>query len=77
MVLSLYHHYGVSKVYGFRFGYEGLVQRHGHKPMELTPDNGEPIHEMGGTVLGSFSSLDYYLELAVTMQFDVRKYLNI
>ncbi len=28
IVLSLYHHYGVSKVYGFRFGYEGLVPRY-------------------------------------------------
>ena len=25
IVLSLYHRYGVHKVYGFRFGYEGLV----------------------------------------------------
>ena len=24
IVLSLYHHYGVNKVFGFRFGYEGL-----------------------------------------------------
>ena len=24
IVLSLYHHYGVHTVYGFRFGYEGL-----------------------------------------------------
>ncbi len=29
IVLSLYHHYGVHKVYGFRFGYEGLVRRKG------------------------------------------------
>ena len=28
IVLSLHHHYGVDKVYGFRFGYEGLVRRH-------------------------------------------------
>ena len=27
IVLSLHHHYGVQKVYGFRFGYEGLVRR--------------------------------------------------
>ena len=33
IVLSLYHHYGVNKVYGFRFGYEGLVRRYGHKPL--------------------------------------------
>ena len=32
IVLSLHHHYGVRKIYGFRFGYEGLVPRHGHEP---------------------------------------------
>jgi len=53
IVLSLYHHYGVKKVYGFRYGYEGLVQKIGHKPLELTPDSVNRIHEMGGTVLGS------------------------
>jgi 6-phosphofructokinase 1 len=53
IVLSLYHHYGVKKVYGFRYGYEGLVQRIGHKPLELTPDAVNRIHEIGGTVLGS------------------------
>jgi 6-phosphofructokinase 1 len=53
IVLSLYHLYGVKKVYGFRYGYEGLVQRIGHVPLELTPDSVARIHELGGTVLGS------------------------
>src|SRR4029453_4886330 len=53
LVLSLYHHYGVKKVYGFRFGYEGLVHRCGHQPLELTPHSVNRIHEMGGSILGS------------------------
>ncbi len=53
VVLSLHHHYGVKKVYGFRFGYEGLVRRIGHKPLELTSDAVNRIHDMGGTILGS------------------------
>jgi 6-phosphofructokinase 1 len=53
LVLSLHHHYGVRKVYGFRFGYEGLVRRYGHEPLELTPDAVNRIHEIGGSVLGS------------------------
>ena len=53
IVLSLYHHYGVHKVCGFRFGYEGLVPRYGHTPLELTPDAVRRIHELGGTILGS------------------------
>lgn len=53
IVLSLYHLYGVKKVYGFRYGYEGLVPRYGHKPLELAPDGVVHIHEIGGSVLGS------------------------
>ena len=53
IVLSLYHHYDVRTVYGFRFGYEGLVPRYGHKPLELTPESVARIYEIGGTILGS------------------------
>jgi 6-phosphofructokinase 1 len=53
IVLSLYHHYGVKTVYGFRFGFEGLVEGQGHKPVELKPDNVNRIHEFGGSFLGS------------------------
>ena len=53
IVLSLHYHYGVDKVYGFRFGYEGLVQQIGHEPLRLTPETVQRIHEAGGTVLGS------------------------
>jgi 6-phosphofructokinase 1 len=40
-------------VFGFRFGYEGLVRRNGQRPLELTPDGVNRIHEIGGTILGS------------------------
>ena len=53
VVRSLHLHYGVHKVYGFRFGYEGLVRRIGHEPLELTPESVHRIHESGGSVLGS------------------------
>jgi 6-phosphofructokinase 1 len=53
IVLSLHHHYGVRKIYGFRFGYEGLVERHGHEPLELDPEVVARIHELGGSILGS------------------------
>lgn len=53
VVMSLYHHYGVKKVYGFRFGYEGLVPRYGHNPLDLLPETVVRIHEIGGTILGS------------------------
>jgi 6-phosphofructokinase 1 len=53
IVMSLHHHYGVRRVIGFQYGYEGLVARFGHARLELTPARVSRIHEMGGTVLGS------------------------
>ena len=47
LVLSLHHHYGVRKIYGFRYGYEGLVKRLGHAPLELTPEVVDRIGELG------------------------------
>jgi 6-phosphofructokinase 1 len=67
IVLSLYHHYGVKKVYGFRFGYEGLIRRYGHTPLELTPDGVNRVHEMGGTILGSSRGPQDPAEMARTL----------
>ncbi|MBW1820117.1 MAG: ATP-dependent 6-phosphofructokinase [Deltaproteobacteria bacterium] len=53
IVLSLFHHYGVRSVFGFRYGYEGLSPRHAHTPLELTPQLVGDLHEKGGTILGS------------------------
>jgi len=53
LVMSLHHHYGVHRIYGFRFGYEGLVHRIGHEPLVLTPSSVNRIHESGGSILGS------------------------
>ena len=53
IVYCLHEKYGVRAVYGFRFGYEGLVERKGLTPIELTTRRVGQIHEVGGTVLGS------------------------
>jgi 6-phosphofructokinase 1 len=53
IVFCLQEKYGVAKVYGFRFGYEGLVERSALTPIELTIRRVSQIHEVGGTVLGS------------------------
>jgi 6-phosphofructokinase 1 len=68
IVMSLYHLYGVKKVYGFRFGYEGLVPAYGHKPLELTPDAVNRINEIGGTVLGSSRGPQDPAEMVKTLQ---------
>jgi 6-phosphofructokinase 1 len=53
LVLELTHAYGVDEIYGFRYGFEGLVSRYGHPPLRLRPDMVATIHHQGGTVLGS------------------------
>ena len=53
IVNQCYRQYGVTKVYGFRYGYEGLVQRYGHSPITLRPESVSQIHTFGGTILGS------------------------
>ncbi|ABC76638.1 pyrophosphate--fructose 6-phosphate 1-phosphotransferase [Syntrophus aciditrophicus SB] len=68
IVLSLCHHYCVQKIYGFRFGYEGLVQRYGHKPLELTADSVAQIHEIGGTILGSSRGPQEPSEMVKTLE---------
>ncbi|MCF7847967.1 MAG: ATP-dependent 6-phosphofructokinase, partial [Kiritimatiellales bacterium] len=45
--------YGVKRVLGFKYGYEGLVAKYYHYPLELNPDNTDEIHEKGGTILKS------------------------
>jgi 6-phosphofructokinase 1 len=53
IVLSLHHHYGVTKIYGFRNGFEGLVKGVGLDPFELTPAVVSRIQAMAGSILGS------------------------
>ena len=53
VVMTLWHHYGVRRIYGFRYGYRGLAPFTPDPPIELKPEAVSHIHMMGGTVLGS------------------------
>jgi len=68
IVMSLFHHYGVRTVFGFRYGYEGLSPKHAHAPLELTPDFVRDIHERGGTVLGSSRGPQDVSEMVDTLE---------
>ncbi len=68
IVISLYHHYGVRTVLGFPYGYEGVVAKHGHKPIELTLDLVNQIHQTGGTVLGSSRGAQDVGEIVNTLE---------
>jgi 6-phosphofructokinase 1 len=53
LVNQLHFWYGVKNIYGFRYGYLGMVKESGLQPMVLDPDIVSEIHEKGGTILGS------------------------
>ncbi len=53
LVMTAYYRYGVRAIYGFRYGYRGMVKDTDHKPIELNPELVSHIHEDGGTILGS------------------------
>jgi len=68
IVLSLFHHYGVRTVFGFRYGYEGLSPRHGHVPLELNLETVADLHQKGGTILGSSRGPHEVAEMVDTLE---------
>jgi 6-phosphofructokinase 1 len=68
IVLSLFHHYGVQTVFGFRYGFEGLSPRYRHTPLELTPGEVRDIHQSGGTILGSSRGPQEVSEMVDTLE---------
>jgi len=53
LVHCLWRRYGVRRITGFRYGYQGLSPAAEHEPVALTPDSVRHIHRYGGSVLGS------------------------
>jgi 6-phosphofructokinase 1 len=49
----LWYRYGVRRISGIRYGYQGLLPANNIPTMELNPDVVDDIHKIGGTVLGS------------------------
>lgn len=68
IVLSLYHHYGVPNVCGFRYGFEGLSPKYSHYPMELTPKEVVNIQQWGGTILGTSRGPQDVSEMVDTLE---------
>lgn len=68
IVLSLHHHYGVTRIHGFRYGYQGLVRRYGHSPVSLTPELVNRIGELGGTFLASSRGHQEPAEMVDTLE---------
>lgn len=53
IAMALHYFYGIKRIIGVPYGYEGLNPKMGHGFVELTPDKVKDIHQFGGTFLGS------------------------
>ncbi len=53
LVMQLFDRYGVKRVVGIKYGYEGFIPKYKHEVIDLTPKSVEDINMLGGTILGS------------------------
>ncbi len=78
IVYEAYEEYGVKDVYGFQYGYKGMVKDHDIPPVRLDTDIVNSIHEIGGTILSSSrgpqdprSMVDFLEELSISVVFTI------
>jgi 6-phosphofructokinase 1 len=57
LVMTLRFGYGVAGIYGFKYGFEGLIPAYSHPAIELSPEIVRDIHNSGGTLLGTSRGL--------------------
>ncbi len=53
LVHQLYYRYGITRIFGIKYGYEGLSSDFNHPVVELTAPMVSYIHLAGGTILGT------------------------
>jgi 6-phosphofructokinase 1 len=53
LVNQLYYRYGINRILGIKYGYEGLIPDYNHPVVDLTPSMVSNIHLSGGTFLGT------------------------
>ncbi len=53
IAMTLWTHYGVRRISGFRYGYPGMLADAEVPPLPLNPQAVAHIHRHGGTILGS------------------------
>lgn len=78
LTMVLWYRYGVRRILGLRYGYEGLVSDYAHEPLNLTPEEVADIHKEGGTILGSSrgpqdvsSQVDFMIEKEINVLFSI------
>lgn len=74
IVLTLYNSYGVHRILGARYGFEGLIESFGHGFLELNPQVVKGINERGGSILASSRG---YQDVGETVDTLVKHKINI
>jgi len=69
-----FRQYGVKKIYGMRYGYQGLNPEEGLPPLLLTDELVEDINTDGGTMLGSSRGAQ---DVGIIVDYLVAKRINI
>jgi 6-phosphofructokinase 1 len=74
IVMESYYRYGIEKIIGFQFGFEGLIPSYKHPYIELNPELVDDIHLQGGSILGSSRGDQEISEIVSTLE---RNNINI
>jgi 6-phosphofructokinase 1 len=53
LVNQLFYRYGISRILGIKYGYEGFISKYNHPFIELTAPMVSDIHLSGGTFIGT------------------------
>lgn len=53
ITLTLTNDYGINRILGFRYGFEGLSKNLKENPIFLNPEKLETAHHQGGTIIGT------------------------
>jgi 6-phosphofructokinase 1 len=76
LVMQLAYWYKVKAIYGFRYGYLGMIKESGIQPEVLEPASVAEIHEKGGSILGSSRGpqdvgkmVDYLMDYRINILF--------
>lgn len=68
LVMQLHNRYGVKRIVGIKYGYEGFIPKYKHDIIDLTPELVEGIHMMGGSFLGSSRGEQDVVELVDALE---------
>jgi 6-phosphofructokinase 1 len=68
LVNELYYRYGINRVLGIKYGFEGLIPKYNHPLVELSAPMVNYIHLTGGTYLGSSRGNQDVVQMVDTLE---------